>query len=345
MKLKQILYFAKNIFGFVFWFFLLNKWLFQLNIRCKIFDRIFSVLISNSLYILISIAILYLVLAKFKLQKAINFFLEILLFFLYIIGFPFVIIFNLLFQFMLKLFFYDSVAAKHFLHLVFFIILLLLISSILTFNNSLIISISLLGLLIILLLYQSYLLYWFVVSNSFLKFSNLMIKKYHEEKIDREHILVRSLTLLGAKLLLNRRLWFLLFIITFLLGIFFIVIAYSFIYYGLTKINDASFTILKANDYFQHLSFAITNFSTIDFGGIEPLTIYAKISVIMQIISAIFLFSILISSFSLLTFQDTEIDRNKIMEKITGEINKIKSFLSIQTDIELLKYAFKKKKK
>ena len=345
MKVEKLLYLTKNIVGFIFWFFLLNKWLFQLNIQCKIFEKIFFIFISHSFYILITIAILYLILIKFELKKATNFFVEISLFFLYIIGFPFVIIFKLIFNFILKLLIYGSFAVNHFLHPVFFIILLLLISSILTFNNSLIISISLLGLLIILFLYQSYLLYWFVVSNSFLKFPNLMIKKYHEEKIDREHIFIRSLTLLGAKFLLNRRLWFLLFIITFLLGIFFIVMAYSFIYYGLTKINDTSFTILKTNDYFQHLYFAVTNFSTIDFGGIEPLTIYAKISVMMQIFSAIFLFSIVIASFSLLTFQDTEIDRNKIMEKITGEINKIKSVLSIQTDIELLKYAFKKKKK
>lgn len=345
MKVKQILYFTKNIFGFVFWFFLLNKWLFQLNIRFKIFDKIFSILISNSFYALISIAILFLVLAKFKLQKAINFFLEILLFFLYIIGFPFVIIFNLLFQFMFKLFFYDSVAAKHFLHLVFFIILLLLISSILTFNNSLIVSVSLIGLLVSLLFYQSYLLYWFVDSNLLLKFPNLMIKKYHEDKIDRENIFLRSLILLGAKFLLNRRLWFLLFIITFILGFLFIGIVYSFIYYGLTKINETSFTILQANDYFKHLYFSISNFSTIDSGGIEPLTEYAKISVIMQIISAIFLFSILIASFSLITFQDTEIDRKKIIKKITTEINKIKSPLSIKTDVELLLYVFKKRKK
>jgi len=345
MKVEKIFYLTKNIFGFIFWFFLLNKWLFQLNIRCKIFDKIFFIFISYSFYILISIAILYSVLVIFKLQKTINIFLEILLFFLYIIFFPFIIIFKLIFNFILGLFSYDSVVVKHFLHLVFFIILLLLISSILTFNNSLIVSVSLIGLSISLLFYQSYLLYWFVDSNLLLKFPNLIIKKYHKGKIDRGNIFFISLMLLGAKFLLNRRLWFLLFIITFVLGFFFIGTVYSFIYYGLTKIDETSFTILTANDYFKHLYFSISNFSTLDSGGIEPLTGYAKISVIMQIISAIFLFSILIASFSLITFQDTEIDRKDIIEKITIEINKIKSVLSIQTDIELLKYFFKNKKK
>ena len=340
-----MLYLTKNIVGFIFWFFLLNKWLFQLNIQCKIFEKIFFIFTSYSFYILITIAILYLVLIKFELKKATNFFVEISLFFLYIIFFPFVIIFKLIFNFILKLFIYDSVVVKHLLHPVFFIILLLIISSILTFNNSLIVSVSLIGLLISLLFYQSYLLYWFVDSNLLLKFPNLMIKKYHEEKIDRGNIFFRSLILLGAKFLLNRRLWFLLFIITFVLGFFFIGTVYSFIYYGLTKIDETSFTILKANDYFKHLYFSISIFSTIDSGGIEPLTEYAKISVIMQIISAIFLFSILIASFSLITFQDTEIDRKKIIEKITSEINKIKSFLNLKTDNDLLLYVFKKKKK
>lgn len=349
MKVEKIFYLIKNIFGFIFWFFLLNKWLFQLNIQCKIFEKIFFIFISHSFYILISIAILFAVLllglSKFKLENTLIFFLKIFLFFLYIILFPFIKIFSLISTFILKLITYDSVAVKHFLHLVFFVILLLLISAILTFNNSSIISISLIGLLIILLFYQSYLVYWFTDSNLLLKIPDLIIEKYHEEKIDRKDIFSKSLMLLIVKFLLNRRLWFLLFIITFLLGLFFITMAYSFIYYGLTKINEASFTILKANDYFKHLYFSISNFSTIDSGGIEPLTEYAKISVIMQIISAIFLFSILITSFSLITFQDTEIDSKTIIKKINSEIKKIKSSLNIKTDLKLFIYAFKKKNK
>jgi hypothetical protein len=54
---------------------------------------------------------------------------------------------------------------------------------------------------------------------------------------------------------------------------------------------------------------------------------------------------ILGASFSLITFQDTETDRQTIMEKINSEINKIKSSLSIKTDINLFSYAFKKKNK
>ena len=345
MKIKKIIYFTKNILGFVFWFFLLNKWLFQFNIRCEILEILFLIFISYSFYILISIAILFLVLSVFKLENTIIIFFKILSFFLYVIIFPFIIILKLLYAFIFKLYIYDSVVVKHLLHLVFFVILLLFISAILTFNNSLIISISLLGLLISLLLYQGYLLYWFIDSNLFLKIPNLIIKKYYEEKKYRKDIFTKSLILLSAKFLLNRRLWFLFFIITFLLGFFFIAIAYSFIYYGLTKINEASFAILGANDYFKHLYFSISNFSTIDSGGIEPLTEYAKISVIMQIISAIFLFSILVTSFSLITFQDTETDRQTIMEKINSEINKIKSSLNIKTDINLFDYAFKKKNK
>jgi len=344
MKVEKILYFTKNIVGFVFWFILLNKWLFQLNIRCSLPEKLFLIIISYSFYILISITILFLVLPILKLEDTIIIFLKILYFFLYIIFYPFIIIFKLIFQFIFKLYIYDSVLIKHLLHLVFFVILLLFISAILTFNNSSIILISLLGLLISLLLYQGYLLYWFIDSNLFLKIPNLIIKKCDEEKINRD-IFSKSLMLLSAKFLLNRRLWFLFFIITFLLGFFFIAIAYSFIYYGLTKINEASFTILKASDYFKHLYFSISNFSTIDSGGIEPLTEYAKISVIMQIISAIFLFSILVTSFSLITFQDTDTDRQTIMEKINSEINNIKSSLNIKTDINLFSYAFKNKNK
>jgi hypothetical protein len=91
----------------------------------------------------------------------------------------------------------------------------------------------------------------------------------------------------------------------------------------------------------------MSNFSTIKIGNIIPTTSFAKISVILQIISAIFLFSIIVIAFSFVSFKDSEIERKKLIEQIDFKLNNIKDDLNLKKDtkdIDLYRYILKKRK-
>jgi len=149
------------------------------------------------------------------------------------------------------------------------------------------------------------------------------------------------------KFLLNRRLWFFMFVIIFVFALFLNTITFSFIYFGLSKIDNSCFLGMEKTNFLNHFYFAVSNFSTIKIANITPTTQFAKISVLLQIISAIFLFSIIVISFSFISFEDSEVERKKLIEKANSELTNIKESLNLAKDakdLDLLKFILKKRK-
>ena len=200
--------------------------------------------------------------------------------------------------------------------------------------------VSIICLIISLFYYQVYLLYWFNDPNLFIGFPKLMFKKYSKDEIFQD-IITQPLILFFIRFLLNRRLWFFLFIIGFIIGFLLIVVNYTFIYYGLTKINNLSFVGLESYSFLGHLYFTMSNFSTINYGNVLPTTSFAKIMVVLQIFSAILLFSIIVVSFTFTSSQDKE----ELMKQVNLRIKAIKDDLGLKEDIDLLKHIFAKRKK
>jgi hypothetical protein len=67
----------------------------------------------------------------------------------------------------------------------------------------------------------------------------------------------------------------------------------------------------------------------------------------LQIVSAIFLFSIIIIAFSFVTFEDSEAERKKLIEQADSELTNIKGSLNLKKDIkdiDLYRYILKKRK-
>jgi len=254
---------------------------------------------------------------------------------------------NIIFNFIMKLFFYDSVILKNLIHFILFLpIFLLLYSAIVTFNNQYILFASIFGLIVCVFFYQIYLLYWFNDSNLFIKFPRFILEDYSKDKNSQPYI-TKSRFMLLVKILLSRRLWFFLFVIIFVFALFFNTLTFSFIYFGLSKINNESFSGIEKYNFLNHFYFAVSNFSTTKIANILPTAQFAKISVLLQIISAIFLFSIIVIAFSFVTFEDSEAERKKLIEKAESELTNIKESLNLKKDvkdIDLYRYILKQRK-
>jgi len=115
------------------------------------------------------------------------------------------------------------------------------------------------------------------------------------------------------------------FILVFVVFIVFTITIFSFEYYGLNKINSENFTLLKPLQYFEYFYFSLSIYSTIN-SDIVPLTIFAKLIVIIQILLGFFLFYIFILSFSTTAFESATKDREKILyglKKILDYLNDV----------------------
>jgi len=137
------------------------------------------------------------------------------------------------------------------------------------------------------------------------------------------------------------------FLIIFVFALLLNTITFSFIYYGLSKIDKSCFLGMEKTNLLNHFYFAVSNFSTIKIANITPTSQFAKISVLLQIFSAIFLFSIVVISFSFTSSEDSEIERKKLIEKANSELTNIKESLNLTKDakdIDLLKFILKKRK-
>jgi hypothetical protein len=266
----------------------------------------------------------------------------------YIVFYPFLKLLKIIFDFAMSLIFYDSVVLKNLLHFIFFSpIFILLYSAIVIFDNQYVLFVTIFSLMGCLFFYQLYLLYWFNDSNLFIKFPRMIMKDYAIKDKTYQHYIVKLHFLFLVKILLNRRLWFSIFLIIFVLALCLNTLTFSFIYFGLSKINNSSFSGTENINFSNHFYFAVSNFSTIKIVNVLPITQLARFSVLLQIVSAIFLFSIIIIAFSFVTFEDSEAERKKLIEQADSELTNIKGSLNLKKDIkdiDLYRYILKKRK-
>ena len=344
MDCKKSYYWLKNILGIFFWLLLANYWFFKIDFLYRFFEKIVFFTKNNCFYLLMGISLFFLLTTIIKKTNILSSLIGVMLFILYIIFYPFLKLLNIIFNFLMKLFFYDSVTLKSLLHFIFFIpIFLLLYLAIVTFNNQYILFTSIFGLITCMFFYQLYLLYWFNDSNLFIKFPRFILEDYSKDKNSQPYI-TKTRFMLLIKILLSRRLWFFLFVIIFVFALFFNTLTFSFMYFGLSKINDESFSGIEKYNFLNHFYFAVSNFSTIKIVNILPTTQFAKIFVLLQIISAIFLFSIIVLAFSFVTFEDSEAERKILIEKADFELTNIKESLNLKIDtkdIDLYRYILK----
>ncbi len=347
MDYKKFYFWLKNILGICFWLLLVNYWFFKIDFLYGFFEKIVFFTKNNCFYLLIGIYLIFIFILIIKRTNILGNLIGLTLFILYIIFYPFLKLLNIIFNFIMKLFFYDSVILKNLLHFIFFLpIFLLLYSAIVTFDNQYMLFASIFSLIACVFFYQLYLLYWFNDSNLFIKFPRMFLKDYPKDKIS-QHYIIKSRYMFLIKFLLSRRLWFFLFVIIFVFALFLNTLTFSFIYFGLSKINNSCFLGMEKSNFLNHFYFAVSNFSTIKIANILPTTQFAKISVLLQIISAIFLFSIIVIAFSFVTFEDSEAERKKLIEKADSELTNIKESLNLKKDtkdIDLYRYILKQRK-
>lgn len=348
MDYKKSYYWLKNILGICFWLLLLNYWFFKIDFLYEIFEKIVFFTKNNCFYFLIGIYLIIIFLLTLKKTKILSNLFGLMLFILYIIFYPFLKLLNIIFEFIMQLYIYNSVVIKNLLHFIFFLpLFLLLFSVIVTFDNHYILFASILSLIVCLFFYQLYLLYWFNDSNLFMKFPAMMLNNYLKEDKIFQHYIIKSHFMMLIKFLLNRRLWFFMLVIIFVFALLLNTITFSFIYYGLSKIDKLCFLGIEKTNLLNHFYFAVSNFSTIKIANITPTTQFAKISVLLQIFSAIFLFSVIVISFSFTSSEDSEVERKRLIEKANSELTNIKESLNLtkdSKDIDLLKIILKKKK-
>lgn len=109
------------------------------------------------------------------------------------------------------------------------------------------------------------------------------------------------------------------FIIFFISSILITIFVFSFEYYGLTKIDNNSFVNLSEDQYFDHLFYSTTIYSTVNPGNIIPSTLFSKFFVMLQILVSIVIFYVFIISFQFLAFDLTSLDKPKLLTR-TKEI-------------------------
>jgi len=347
MDCKKFYFWLKNILGICFWLLLVNYWFSKIDFLYEFFKKIVFFTKNNCFYLLIGIYLIFIFTAIIKKTNILSKLIGLTLFILYIIFYPFLKLLNIVFNFIMKLYVFDSILIKNLLHFIFFLpLFLLLYSAIVTFDNHYILSASIFGLMACVFFYQLYLLYWFNDSNLFIKFPAMILNNYSKDRIS-QHYIIKSHFMMLIKFLLNRRLWFFMFVIIFVFALFLNTITFSFIYFGLSKIDKSCFLGMEKTNLLSHFYFAVSNFSTIKIANITPTTQFAKISVLLQIFSAIFLFSIIVISFSFTSSEDSEVERKKLIEKANSELTKIKESLNLAKDakdIDLLKIILKKRK-
>lgn len=348
MDFKKLHWWLKNFLGICFWLLLINYWFFKIDFLYGFFKKIVFFTKNNCFYFLIVIYLIIIFLSIIKKTRILSHLFGLTFFILYIIFYPFLKSLNIIFNFIIQLYIYNSVAIKNLLHFIFFLpLFLLLYSAIVTFDNYYILFTSILGLIVCIFFYQLYLLYWFNDSNLFIKFPAMILNNYSKKDRTFQHYIIKSHFMMLIKFLLNRRLWFFMFLIIFVFALLLNTITFSFIYYGLSKIDKSCFLGMEKTNLLNHFYFAVSNFSTIKIANITPTSQFAKISVLLQIFSAIFLFSIIIISFSFTSSEDSEAERKKLIEKANSELTNIKVSLNLAKDakdIDILKYIQKKKR-
>ena len=183
MDCKKFYFWLKNILGICFWLLIVNYWFFKINFLYGFFEKIIFFTINNCFYLLIGIYLIFIFTTIIKKTNILSKLIGLTLFILYIIFYPFLKLLNIVFNFIMKLYVFDSVLIKNLLHFIFFLpLFLLLYSAIVTFDNHYILSASIFGLIACVFFYQLYLLYWFNDSNLFIKFPAMILNNYDKTR-------------------------------------------------------------------------------------------------------------------------------------------------------------------
>jgi hypothetical protein len=207
MDFKKCYWWLKNILGACFWFLLMNYWFFKIDFLYDFFEKIVFFTKNYCFYLLISFYLIFFLILIIKRTSILKITIGLLLFFLYIIFYPFLKLFNIIYNFIIKLYFYDSVAIKHLLHFILFLPLFTIsFSVIITFDNQYILFVTVISLITCLFFYQLYLLYWFNDPNLFIK---LRIPEYPDgnsegiRTLNRKHTDILSIQFLLTLFLIN----------------------------------------------------------------------------------------------------------------------------------------------
>lgn len=353
------------ILGLIIWFSFIFKYLIEFLKKYKFIDSIFlkEELITLIKYrYLIYFLIIILSAFIFRKESKITF---ILSYVWYLITFPLIIIFRILFKFVPAFIrrcnlIYESLKKLKKLQIQFCLLLLdaLCCYLIIKFQYIWIIYIAMLFLIFLLIahLYFLYFLmmnpltlvnkFYLTITVNFWEYikKTTFSKKEKSKESEKENDTLRTNIKLYGKLfywlskkvetIFNKKSILQIFIFLFLFSLCFTIIIFSFEYYALTKINSNHLNIFGDNRYFSCLFYSISNLSTINSGDIFPQSSLSKLIVIAQIFFGIFIFYIFIISFTTFSsaiFKKASSSKRKILDKLNG----IKDFLNSQSTKEL----------
>jgi len=357
--------FIKFILGFLIWFPFVFKYLmgFLKNIE----------FISNALSreeLIVMVAYKYVIYALIIILSALIFqgknkIAFILWYILYILGFPFIVIFKILYKYTpISIRIWNIVNEKlknlKELRIQLYILLLdfLCFYLIIKFYSIWVIYTTILLLFFLLMAHLYFLFslttYPLVAANKFYFFifnevwnyikKNFFTKKEKNKDIKKEKDTLRTQIKMFGKIynflfskaekIYNKQTILLLFIVLFFISLSFTIIVFSFEYYALIKINSNNFIIFGENNCINCLFYSISNLSTINSEIIFPQSTLAKLIVIAQTLIGIFIFYIFIVSFTALSPKIFN-EASKIKGKISDKYAEIKDFLNSLSTKEL----------
>ena len=355
----------KFILGLLIWFPFIFKYLmgFLKNIE----------FISNALSreeLIVMVAYKYVIYALIIILSALIFQRKnkiafILWYILYILGFPFIVIFKILYKYTpISIRIWNIVNGKlknlKELRIQLYILLLdfLCFYLIIKFYSIWVIYITILLLFFLLMAHLYFLFslttYPLAAANKFYFFifnevwnyikKNLFTKKEKHKDIEKEKDTLRTQIKMFGKIynflfskaekIYNKQAILLLFIVLFFISLSFTIIVFSFEYYALIKINSDNFIIFGENNCINSLFYSISNLSTINSEIIFPQSTLAKLIVIAQTLIGIFIFYIFIVSFTALSPKIFN-EASKIKGKISDKYAEIKDFLNSLSTKEL----------
>jgi len=355
----------KFILGLLIWFPFIFKYLmgFLKNIE----------FISNALLIeelIVMVAYRYVIYALIIILSALIFqgknkIAFILWYILYILGFPLIVIFKILYKYTPISIRIWNIVNKKFknlkeLRIQLYILLLdfLCFYLIIKFYSIWVIYITILLLFFLLMAHLYFLFslttYPLTVVNKFYFFifnevwnyikKNFFTKKKKNKDIEKERDTLRTQIKMFGKIynflfskvakIYNKHAILVLFIVLFFISLSYTIVVFSFEYYALIKINSNNFIIFGENNCINCLFYSISNLSTINSEIIFPQSTLAKLIVMAQTLIGIFIFYIFIVSFTALSPKIFN-EASKIKGKISNKHAEIKDFLNSLSTKEL----------
>ena len=366
-KLNHII---KNLIAIIIWITISGKILFNLDIIFKLSDSFgnYFYLYLDTYKYLILLSIIVLSAIFFRQKGKISF---IIFYSLYLVFFPAIVCYKLLFIYVPKIIEIYRNIIKEFQKIqIQFLLLcidLLCLYLIVKLSNYITIMIAILILIILLMLHFIFLFQLItnplmVLNNLFFYIeklwiqlkNNIFVNQYFHKKEEakdlkkikkdlRQNIksYAKAFNWLSnaIKNISSRRTVLKFFIVVFIVSIIFTVFIFSFEYYGLNKINNNNFFTMESGQYFDYFYFSLSIYSTIN-SDIVPLTTLSKSFIITQILLGIFLFYIFVLSFSTIALESASKDREKILSKVENILDYLNSIAKTELDLsinELLK--------